>query len=70
MTIDERLNNLEDQIRRIKDIINGNNEVARKLNVQLREQVKALQDQITELKNRPAGIQMGDNFFGSGFGGK
>jgi len=49
MTLDERLNKLEDQIRSLKETINHNNQVARQAKQALETKIASLQNQIVEM---------------------
>lgn len=70
MTIDERLNDLEDQIRKIKEAINSNNNVARQISSSLQKSIASLQLSIEQIKTQSTAtnVNMGD-IFGGNFGG-
>lgn len=72
MTIDERQNNLEDQIRELKKTINHNNDVSRKVINKLNDLISGLQTQVDTLKtqNTANNMNMGDIFNQTPFGGK
>lgn len=69
MTIDERLNHLEDQIQKIKEVIKHNNDIARSLNNRTKDLMTSMQDEINYLKTLSTAnnVNMGD-IFGNPFG--
>lgn len=69
MTLDERLNQLEDEIRNLKQTINHNNKVSRALNQNLKSQLTDAFKQIQELKTQSTAKNAGmdDIFSGSPF---
>lgn len=68
MTTDERLNDLEDQIKSLKKIINHNNDIARKLNTNIKEQLTKLNTTLEEVKVAATAKNAGmGDFFGTGF---
>ena len=68
MTTDERINDLEDQIKGLKKIINHNNDIARKLNKSINDQLTKLNTAVEQIKTQAtaSNVGMGD-FFGKGF---
>lgn len=50
MTVDERLNEMEDRLRIITDAINHNNKITRDALTRIGEQLKYIQAQIDEMK--------------------
>jgi hypothetical protein len=50
MTTDERLNNLEDEIKKLKTAINHNNAVTRKINEGIKLQLTLLQTSVDKVK--------------------
>ena len=71
MTIDERLNKLEDEISEIKKIINHNNQISRTISTKISETLIGFQKQIDQIKTQSTAtnVNMGD-IFGVNFGEK
>lgn len=68
MTTDERLNDLEDQIKGLKKIINHNNGIARKLNKDIKDQLTKLNTTLEEVKVAATAKNAGlGDIFGQGF---
>ena len=57
MTVDERINNLEDQIRSLKETMNFNTKVARQIKKKQEEEIAALKKDVYELKSKLASAQ-------------
>jgi archaellum component FlaC len=73
VTVDERLNRMEDEITKLKSTINHNNSVMRLKDKELKElkgRVAKLELQVKAGAAGTTNINMGDIFGGSPFGGK
>jgi hypothetical protein len=69
MTTDERLNDQEDQIQKLKETINHNNKVTRGVNDKLSAQILELKKMVEELKTQVTAKNVGvGDIFGGGFG--
>lgn len=53
MTLDERMNDLEDQIRKMKLTINENNRVARRVKTRMDDEMAALSKRVQALESAP-----------------
>jgi archaellum component FlaC len=53
MTLDERMNQFEDTIKKLKDTINHNNKVALKVKNDLDTKIAGLQKRVHELESNP-----------------
>jgi hypothetical protein len=64
MTTDERLNELEDKITKLKEAINHNNGVHRKVVAGLETKIKDLNTRIDTMKTQDPMVGFGDIFSG------
>jgi len=64
MTIDERLNSLEDTINKLKEALNYNNSIARAIHKKNEERIHFLESQVNMLVKTKTAPDFGDIFKG------